>query len=241
MASRVPEQGAEQGQPARENDRLHALSSPCSSLGTDRLGPAARAAATVSKAKPRDALTRTTSPAARPASTRRTASSRSVATSARTPLRSPQRTGHHLLGEVPERHDPGDPPVGRVRPQRRGAPRRRPRTQLEHVAQHRPAAAPGRSRQHAGHGVEGGAHRLRVGVVGVVDDQHAVVPLGQLHPPPRTRPSGGQGGHDRLPCSPEGPGQCRRRHRVGHLVPARQTEPDPDRARSAHRRTSRAG
>ena len=47
-----------------------------------------------------------------------------------------------------------------------------------------------------GQRLQRGPHRLRIGVVGVVDDDHAVGALGQLHPPARPRTGCRQGLRD---------------------------------------------
>ena len=78
----------------------------------------------------------------------------------------------------------------------------RGRPELGHLAEHRPGPpAPG----HRGQRPQRGGHRLRVGVVGVVDDEHAVRPLGDLHPPPATaarpRPSAAATAGSGMPSS----------------------------------------
>ena len=64
--------------------------------------------------------------------------------------------------------------------------------ELGHLAQHRPAAPGGRARLlpavgNPGQGLQSGAHRIRVGVVSVVDHRDPVGAGGHLHPVPRYR------------------------------------------------------
>ena len=67
--------------------------------------------------------------------------------------------------------------------------------------------------RHPGQRLQAGAHRVRVGVVGVVDDGDAVGAGADLHPVPRRRARGGQ--------------------RRGHLLAGRRRTPGPPRPRTA--------
>ena len=227
------EQGAEQGQAARENDRLHALPSPCSSLGPlagVAGAAAARAVATVSKAKPREALTRTTSPGASPADTRRTASSRSVATSTLTPVPVASAPALSSSAKTPIATNRLIPWRAAYAPSARcSAGAEEPSSSMSPRTAQPTAPLAGALPDHAGHGVQSGAHRLRVGVVGIVDDQDPVRPLRELHPPSGPRPGRREPRHDRVRRRPERSGHGDRRDGVRHLVPAGQPQPDPNR------------
>ena len=146
----------------------------------DRSRPAAPAVAAATRSRPaaRDALTSTTSPGSQlGAAAARAPSSTSGHRARRRRGRSPARADRDAAGR--RRAARPAPPtsacaaaapspssaIGPSTAQRRARPRP---PVLQRIAQR-----------------ERGAHRLRVGVVRVVDHGHAVRPLGDLHPPPR--------------------------------------------------------
>ena len=187
MNSGVPNSDDEQRRRRRDEDALH---------GGASLGPGASRSPSTTAARRRGW---TPSPARRrPARSsraqqrRRRASAsghvhrlprrpdpRARAPSASRPRR-PAPTDDELVDAEPD-GEPADRVVLGVATRRRARASRRapPRSGAP------PAHAP-RAR------VERGAHRLGVGVVGVVDDGHAVGALGDLHPPAAARPRRGQ-------------------------------------------------
>ena len=72
---------------------------------------------------------------------------------------------------------------------------------------------------------EGGAHRVGVGVVGVVDEGDAVGALDDLHPPAADRARGLQCGTDRLEGHAELGGDGDHRQGVADVVAPDQPEP----------------
>ena len=74
-------------------------------------------------------------------------------------------------------------------------------------------------------GVQRRAHRLGIRVVGVVDDDDAVGPLGELHPPPRRRDGRLDGGGRLLHRHADGQGDRGRREGVADVVGADQAQP----------------
>ena len=94
--------------------------------------------------------------------------------------------------------------------------------ELTHLADHGPGAPLLISHGHEG--LQGSAHRLGVGVVGVVDDGDAVGALGDLHAPLARRLIGLQHGDDVSQIDPCGEGEGRGGKRVGDLVLPREGE-----------------
>lgn len=66
-------------------------------------------------------------------------------------------------------------------------------TEFAHLAQHRPTAPLRFAVGDPGQRLQTGAHRVGVGVVGVVDDRHAIGAGGHLHAVPRRRARHGKG------------------------------------------------
>ena len=92
-----------------------------------------------------------------------------------------------------------------------------------HLAEHRPtAAAPGALRRtgpsHPGQCLQPGPHRVRVGVVGVVDHGHAVGARAHLHAVPRHRARRRKRRRDLIEASPALQRDRGRAQRVGHLM-----------------------
>ena len=92
--------------------------------------------------------------------------------------------------------------------------------ELGHLPEHRPRTAPPClcGPAHRGECAQGGPHGLGVRVVGVVDDRHAVGPLGDLHPPVRERARLGERGGDLLDGHAQFTGDGGRGERVRHVV-----------------------
>ncbi len=76
----------------------------------------------------------------------------------------------------------------------------RGRAQLPHPPEHGPGPP---AAAHLDQGLQGRPHRLRVGVVSVVDDRDTVAGDGDLHPPPAAGPGPGQRGRGALRREPQ--------------------------------------
>ncbi len=105
--------------------------------------------------------------------------------------------------------------------------------ELEHLAQHGPRAP---AAGHPHERLQSRPHRVGVGVVGVVDDAHAVGAVGDLHAPAAHGPGSAQRRGDRV----DGHGELARHRRdgqgVGHVVLAEEREPHRRRALGRHER-----
>jgi hypothetical protein len=95
--------------------------------------------------------------------------------------------------------------------------------QLQHLAEDGDPAA---LAAHGGQRLQPGAHRVRVGVVGVVHDDDAVRAPVHLHPPAAGRRGRGQPGRDHLWRQPELPADRGRGERVAHVMGAVQPQRD---------------
>ena len=114
--------------------------------------------------------------------------------------------------------------------------------ELEHLAEHRDRAPvpPGQDGQR----LERGAHRVRVGVVGVVDDGDAVGPVDHVHAVRAEGVRGAEPGGHLVEVEPDGERRGGRAERVVHVVLADEPQRRPRRsARSSprpHERERRA-
>ena len=150
------------------------------------------------------------------------------------PPRARERGGDGA-GPLPHRHELVDAEPRGIRPHGRvlGVA---VVAELEHASEHGPAA-PGDA--HGGDGVEGSAHRVGVGVVGVVDDEHAVGPLGELHPPAAHGLGGRQAGGHLVERQPELERGRRDGERVADVVGTALAQGDGSAAGGRHQRVCR--